>query len=200
MSSPKRIVVAITGASGAVYAVRLIDQLTLASVETHVVVSKWGRRLLADELDIEKIDAYAILGRDEPHLFLHSHQDVGDTLASGSFLTDGMIVCPCSSRTLGEMACGNGENLIARAAAVTIKESRRLIVVPREMPTGPIDLENMLRLSRAGVIICPANPGFYLRPKSIDDLVDFVVGKLLDLVGVSHDLATRWTGQPPAEG
>ncbi|MFQ5412490.1 MAG: UbiX family flavin prenyltransferase, partial [Phycisphaerae bacterium] len=113
-------------------------------------------------------------------------------LASGSFLTDGMIICPCSSHTLGEVASGLGGNLITRAAAVHMKEGRRLIVVPREMPLSQIEIGNMMRISRSGGIICPAAPGYYMMPQSIDDLVDFVAGKLCDLVGVRHSLNTRW--------
>src|SRR5262249_34968632 len=113
-------------------------------------------------------------------------------LASGSFLTDGMIICPCSSNTLGDVASGTGANLISRSAAVHLKETRRLIIVPREMPMSQIEIANMLRISQAGGILCPASPGFYMLPKSVDDLVDFVVGKLCDLVGVTHSLHTRW--------
>jgi 4-hydroxy-3-polyprenylbenzoate decarboxylase len=108
-------------------------------------------------------------------------------------------VCPCSSNTLGAIAAGTGDNLISRAAAVTLKEARRLILVPREMPLSPIEIGNMQRLSRAGVILCPASPGFYLLPKTVDDLVDFVVGKLLDLLGIAHELNVRWAGEKPAD-
>lgn len=197
MPVPKRIVVGITGASGAVYARRLVECLIEGGVTVHLVVSTWGRRLLRDELDIAEPSAEALIGRASDQLVIHAFHDVGSSLSSGSFLTDGMIICPCSSHTLGQIASGVGDSLIARAAAVTLKEARRLIVVPRETPTGRIDLQNMLRLSEAGAIICPANPGFYLRPRRIEDLVDFVVGKLLDLTGVEHALNTRWTGKAP---
>ncbi len=190
----KRIIVAITGASGAVYARRLVSCLVDADVDVHLIVSTWGKRLLHDELGITRIDAESLLGRGSDRLTVHPHQDVGDALASGSFLIDAMIICPCSSNTLGEIASGVGNALVTRAAAVTLKEARRLVVVPREMPLSAIDLRNMLKLSEAGAIICPANPGFYMMPETIDDLVDFVVGKVLDLVGVAHQLNTRWTG------
>ncbi|MBN1488309.1 MAG: UbiX family flavin prenyltransferase, partial [Phycisphaerae bacterium] len=108
-----------------------------------------------------------------------------------------MVICPCSSNTLGAIAAGLGDNLITRAAHVTLKERRRLILLHREMPLSEIDLENMLRISRAGGVICPAAPGFYMQPESVDDLVDFVVGRLLDLLHVPHNLNTRWTGQVP---
>jgi flavin prenyltransferase len=199
MHKPNRIVVGVTGASGAPYAVRLIDCLVSADVETHLIVSKWGRRLLRDELDIERVDATSLIGHQSSKLVVHPFEDVGSTLASGSFLTDGMIICPCSSHTMGEIASGMGDALISRAAAVTLKERRRLILVHREMPLSPIDLRNMLKLSESGAIICPSNPGFYLRPSSVADLVDFVVSKLLDLVGVEHSLNTRWTGETPRE-
>ncbi len=186
----------VTGASGAVYARRLIACLVEADVEVYLVVSQWGKRLILDELGISTISAETLIGHRTEQLVIHPHTDVGSLLASGSFLTDGMIICPCSSHTLGEIASGIGDNLIGRAAAVTLKECRRLILVPRETPTSQIDLRNMLRLSEAGAIICPANPGFYMHPQRIEDLVDFVVGKLLDLVDVPHQLNTRWTGEP----
>lgn len=192
MSTDKPIIVGVTGASGASYAMRLIDCLVDANVETHVIVSAWGKRLLHDELGIAKIDATSLIGRESDQLILHGHQQLGSPLSSGSFLTRGMIVCPCSSNTLGQIAGGLGDDLICRAANVTLKEGRRLIVVPREMPTSRIDLLNMLRLNESGAIICPANPGFYLLPKTVGDLVDFVVGKLLDLMDIPNRLNTRW--------
>jgi 4-hydroxy-3-polyprenylbenzoate decarboxylase len=193
----KRIVVGVTGASGALYAKRLIECLVEAGAEVHLVVSSWGRKLFLDELGIATIDADSLLDRAEERLVIHPVKALDSKLASGSFHTDGMIVCPCSSHTLGEMAAGIGDSLIARAAAVTLKEARRLIIVPREMPISRIDLLNMLRLNEAGAIICPANPGFYMLPNTVDDLVDFVVGKLLDLTGVPHQLNTRWS--PPGK-
>lgn len=191
-NSRKQIVVGVTGASGAAYARRLIECLCDADVEVHLVVTQYGRRLLRDELDIEDVSAEALLGRSCSRLTVYPYRDVGAKLASGGFRTDGMIVCPCSSNTMASLASGLAENLLDRAAAVTLKESRRLVVVPREMPMGRIDLLNALRLSEAGAIICPASPGFYMRPTKINDLVDFVVGKLLDLMDVPHELNTRW--------
>lgn len=193
----REIVVAITGASGGPYAVRLLDCLESAGVHAHVIVSPMGRQLLEDECDIRTLSVETLIGRQSDHITLYNHRDVGCRLASGSYLTDGMIVCPCSSNTLGAIASGLGDNLITRAAQVTIKEARRLVLLHREMPLSPIDLDNMQRLSRAGAILCPANPGFYLRPQTVQDLVDFVVGKLLDLFHVPHTLNTRWT-RPPA--
>lgn len=189
----KQIVLAVTGASGALYARRLLAVLTEGGAHVHLVISPYGRRLFADELGIEQPTPDALVGaKRAASVTEYPYRDVGARLASGSFLTDAMIVCPCSSNTLGDIAAGTGANLISRAAAVHLKESRRLILVPREMPVSQIDLRNMLRVSRAGGIICPASPGFYMLPKTVDDLVDFVVGKLCDLVGVTHALNTRW--------
>lgn len=191
----KRIIVGITGASGAAYSRRLVEKLCSAQVETHLVVSPHGRRLMHDELGMNEVSSQSLLGWNCPHLTLHSYRDVGSVLGSGSFVTDGMIVCPCSSNSLASMAAGLADNLLDRAVAVTLKELRRLVIVPREMPMSRIDLLNALRLSEAGAVICPASPGFYMMPQSLNDIVDFVVGKLLDLVGVPHDLNTRWANQ-----
>lgn len=191
----KRIVVGITGASGAAYARRLVQCLIAGGAEVHLICSPLGRRLLHDELGIAEPGDVALVGHETDRLTLYSHDDLACRLASGSFLTDGMIVCPASINTMGAIAAGLGDNLIARAAAVTLKERRRLILVPREMPWTAIDIGNALRISEAGGIICPASPGFYMGPQTVGDLVDFVVGKLLDLVGVEHQLDTRW-GEP----
>ena len=189
----KRIVVAVTGASGAQYAQRLVECLLAGGAEVRLIVSPLGRRLFLEEMDLHQIDAQALLGHDDSRLVMHPYGDVGDALASGSTPTEGMIICPCSSNTLAQVAAGLGDNLITRAAQVTLKERRRLVIVPREMPMSHLELENCLRLSSAGALICPAAPGFYMLPQTIGDLVDFVVGKLLDLVNVPHTLNTRWT-------
>ncbi len=137
----------------------------------------------------------SLLGQASDWITTHAHNDVGSIIASGSHHTAGMIICPCSASTLGAISSGLGENLLHRAAQVTLKEMRRLVLVYREMPMSQIDLSNALTLSRAGAVICPASPGFYMQPERIDDLVDFVVGKVLDLVGVEHRLNTRWNPQ-----
>ena len=186
------IVTAISGASGALYSQRFIQGLVAAGVNVHLIVSPWGRRLLRDELGMETIDLDALAGVTPHSVTLHNYNDVGSKLASGSFLHDGMIIVPCSSNTLAEVAHGIGDNLIARAAAVTLKERRKLIVVHREMPLSPIDVNNYKILSDAGVIVAPANPGFYLNPTTVGEVIDFVAGKLLDLVGVKHAMETRW--------
>src|SRR5688572_15547843 len=186
------IVTAITGASGALYAQRFIQGLVAAGVNVHLVVSPLGRRLLHDELGMETIDLPALAGGDHHTVTLYNYNDVGAKLASGSFLHDGMVIVPCSSNTLAKVAHGLGGDLISRAAAVTLKERRKLLICHREMPLSPIDLNNYKLLSEAGAILAPANPGFYLNPATIADLVDFVAGKLLDLLGVPHAFETRW--------
>src|SRR5687768_10463041 len=186
------VVTAITGASGALYAQRFIQGLVAGGVNVHLVVSPLGRRLLHDELGMEAVDLTALAGTPDHTVTLYNYNDVGAKLASGSFLHDGMVIVPCSSNTLAEVAHGLGDNLISRSAAVALKERRKLIVVHREMPLSPIDVNNYKALSDAGVILAPANPGFYLNPTTVGEVVDFVAGKLLDLVGVSHALDTRW--------
>src|SRR5439155_10878617 len=156
------------------------------------VVSPWGRRLLRDELGMETIDLDMLAGVTPHSVTLYNYNDVGSKLASGSFLHDGMVIVPCSSNTLAEVAHGIGNNLIARAAAVTLKERRKLILAHREMPLSPIDVNNYKVLSDAGVTLASCNPGFYLNPTSVVEVVDFVAGKLLDLGGVRHALDTRW--------
>jgi 4-hydroxy-3-polyprenylbenzoate decarboxylase len=189
------IVTAISGASGALYAQRFIHGLVAAGVNVHLVVSPWGKRLLRDELGMETLDVDSLAGTKPHTVTLYNYNDVGSKLASGSFLHDGMVIVPCSSNTLAEVAHGIGDNLIARAAAVTLKERRKLILVHREMPLSPIDVNNYKTLSDAGVILCPANPGYYLNPTTVGEVVDFVAGKLLDLVGVPHTMSTRWDPQ-----
>jgi 4-hydroxy-3-polyprenylbenzoate decarboxylase len=186
------IVTAITGASGALYAQRFIQGLVAAGVQVHLIVSPLGRRLLHDEMGMEGVDLAALAGAEQHTVTLYNYNDVGSKLASGSFLHQGMVIVPCSSNTLAEVAHGLGDNLISRAAAVTLKERRRIVLVHREMPLSPIDVNNYKVLSDAGVILASANPGFYLNPTTVGEIVDFVAGKLLDLVGVTHAMDTRW--------
>ena len=190
--SDQNIIVAVTGASGGPYALRLLDGLESAGRKIHLIVSPMGKKLLADECKVKSINAESLVGRRSSNIILHDYHDLTSPLASGSFLTYAMVICPCSSNTLGAVAAGLGDNLIYRAAHVTLKEARRLIVVYREMPVSGINIENMLRLQRAGAIICPASPGFYTQPRTIEDLVDFVAGRVLDLLGVDHSLKIRW--------
>jgi 4-hydroxy-3-polyprenylbenzoate decarboxylase len=195
--STKRFVVGITGASGAVYAQRLIELMLRAGVEVHLVVSAIGQRLLHDELGMEGVDLDALAGDDatpevRARLIQHNFRDVGAPIASGSFRHDGMIVIPCSSNSLAAIATGASQNLLHRAAHVTLKERRRLVLVHREMPLSLVDIRNMAAVTEAGAIVAPASPGFYMLPNRVEDLVDFVVGRCLDLLGVEHDLAIRW--------
>lgn len=200
----RRFVLGISGASGAAYALRLLEQLLLAGAEVHLVVSEYGRRLLFDEARITHLDFATLCptisdARAAERLVIHPNKDVGAVIASGSFLHDGMVVMPCSSTSLGAMATGSGSNLLTRAAMVTLKERRPLIVCHRESPLSLIDIENMRTLTLAGAIICPTNPGFYLNPRSIDEIIDFMVGKVLDLLKVDHNLSTRWENLTPTQ-
>jgi 4-hydroxy-3-polyprenylbenzoate decarboxylase len=193
---PKRIVIGISGASGAVYAQRVIAQLVGAGVEVHLVVSPLGQRLLHDELGMEGIDLPALAGREDHGITLHHYRDVGAPIASGSFCHDGMIIVPCSNNTLACVATGASDNLLHRAANVALKESRRLVLCHRETPLSLVEMRNMAAAAEAGAVIAPANPGWYMLPQTLDDLVDFVAGRLLDLVGVEHALHTRWEHSP----
>ncbi|MFA9479496.1 UbiX family flavin prenyltransferase [Phycisphaerales bacterium AB-hyl4] len=202
MNHPERIVVGISGASGAPYARRMVQLLLAAGVETHLVVSPLGQRLLHDELGMEGLDLAMLAGGEAggptpTGLVLHNHRDVGATIASGSFRHDGMIVVPCSSNTLAAIASGSAQNLMHRAAHVTLKERRRLVLVHREAPLSLVDIRNMQAVTEAGAIVCPASPGFYLGPQTVGDLVDFVVARGLDLLGVPHELHVRWDGKAP---
>jgi 4-hydroxy-3-polyprenylbenzoate decarboxylase len=234
--------VGISGASGAAYALRLLELLVGGGHEVHCVISEYGKRLLFDEAGVRgtgfgdlcprldpdgqpgdfahplrqtrgassdtsparggggAADAAQLVAPNRERLICHPHKDVGAVIASGSFLHDGMVVIPCSSASLGAMATGSGSNLLTRAAMVTLKERRPLIVCHRETPLSLIDIENMRTLALAGAVVCPTNPGFYLGPKRVEDLVDFMVGKVLDLLKVEHGLATRWEGRGSGGG
>ena len=171
--------------------------MLLSGAELHLVVTDYGRRLLFDEAGITHLELASLCptiadAQVAQRLVIHPNKDVGAVIASGSFLHDGMIVMPCSSTSLGAMATGSGSNLLTRAAMVTLKERRPLVVCHRETPLNLIDIENMRTLALAGAIICPTNPGFYLKPASVEEIVDFMVGKVLDLLKVEHVLRTRW--------
>jgi len=198
MTNTPPIVVGITGASGAPYAVRLLQALTAAHRPVSLIVSKYGLRLLATEAGIESMDALRDAVGIEAwasYIEVFSNDDRGAAPASGSSKTSGMIVCPCSMGTLSAIAVGSSRSLIERAADVTLKEQRKLVLVPRETPLSAIHLGNMLRLTRAGAVVMPAAPGFYHRPKEISDLVDFMVARMLDHLGVEQTLVTRWKGE-----
>ncbi|MEM3437762.1 MAG: UbiX family flavin prenyltransferase [Nitrososphaerales archaeon] len=184
-----RIVVAITGASGVIYGKRLLEILLNKNVETHLIISKGAKEIIENELLLKKEDIERLA------TYVHQINDLSSPLSSGSFITDGMVIVPCSSKTLAGIANGYSGNLILRAAEVMIKQGRKLILVPRETPISAIQLENMLKLSRIGVVILPAMPAFYHNPKSIDDLIDFIVGKILDSLNIEHNLFKRWSGR-----
>lgn len=191
------VTLAITGASGAVYAVRLLEELNAALVPVRLVVSRTGWRLLHEELDIDDEAGLRDRTGDWRQVILYSDEDRGATPASGSAASRGMVVCPCSMGTLASIAQGTTRSLIERAADVVLKERRRLILVPRETPYSQIHLENMLRLARAGAMVLPASPGFYHRPAAVDDLIDFIVGRILSQLGVDHQLGPRWQAGEP---
>ncbi len=191
------IVTAITGASGALYAQRFIQGCVQAGVNVHLVISPLGRRLLHDEMGMESPDLEALAGAKEHSVTLYNYNDVGAKIASGSFLHDGMVIVPCSSNSLNQIAHGLGDNLIARAAAVALKERRKLVIAHREMPLSPMDVTAYKLLTDAGAIVAPCNPGLYLNPTSVGEIVDFVSGKLLDLIGVRHAFDTRWNPKQP---
>ena len=184
-----RIIIGITGASGSIYGIRLIEVLKKQNqCELHAVVTKSGWQVLQYECGItreilkEKVD------------LLHDVDNIGASIASGSFKNDAMIIVPCSMKTLASIAHGISDNLLSRAADVTLKEGRPLVIVPRETPLNAIHLENMLKLARLGVKVIPACPGFYHNPQNIQDIIDMLVGKICDSIHVEHTLFERWQG------
>jgi 4-hydroxy-3-polyprenylbenzoate decarboxylase len=196
------IVFAITGASGAPYAVRLLEQLIVAKRHVQLIVSSHGLRLLQTETGIDSVNAlrhHAGAKAFDRFVTTFDDADRGAAPASGSALTSGMVVCPCSMGTLSAISTGASRSLVERAADVTLKERRRLVLVTRETPLSAIHLENMLRVTRAGALVMPAARGFYHTPKSIGDLVDFIVARVLDHLGVPHRLGPRWGGDDRAE-
>ena len=196
-----RWIVGITGASGMRYAKRFIQVLSGYVDEVHVAVSDAGFRVLREEEGIKTspghISTVQLYGEHSSNVSFHDHRDIGAACASGSSRYDGMVVIPCSMATLGAIAHGVAQNLIHRSAEVTMKEGRRLILVPRETPLTAIHLENMLKLARLGVTILPAMPGFYHQPASIDSLVDMLVMKVLDVMGIESSLVPRWREEEP---
>lgn len=193
------IVMAITGASGAPYAIRLLEQLLIAHRPVQLIVSSHGLRLLQTETDVATVqDLRAAVGAEgwDACVTLFDDADRGAPPASGSARNSGMVICPCSMGTVSAISQGTSRSLVERAADVALKERRTLILVPRETPYSVVHLENMLRLTRAGAVILPASPGFYHRPSSIGEMVDFVVARVLDHLGVEHAVGQRW-GQAP---
>ena len=197
-SSPLPIVMAITGASGAPYAVRLLEALVQTQQRVQLIVSDHGLRLLRTETEIgtvEELRARIGAAAWDASVALFDDNDRGAAPASGSARNRGMVICPCSMGTISAISQGTSRSLVERAADVALKERRTLVLVPRETPYSAIHLENMLRLTRAGAVVLPASPGFYHRPASIDELVDFVVARVLDHLGVEHALGRRWGGE-----
>ena len=184
----KRLIVGITGATGSIFGVRLLEALKAAEVETHLVLSRWGQRTVEHEpgLTFADLEARAAV--------VHGSGNMAATISSGSFRTDGMVICPCTMRTVATIAQGNGENLVHRAADVVLKERRRLVIVPRETPLSEIHLENLLKLARMGVSIVPPMPAFYNKPATLDDMVEHTIARLLDQFDIDPKYAKRWDG------
>jgi flavin prenyltransferase len=184
----RRLIVGMTGSTGAVFGIRLLEALKHSEVESHLVISKWAQRTIEHETShtVDQVRALATV--------VHSQGDMGASISSGSFITEGMVVIPCSVRTLGSIANGYGEHLVHRAADVILKERRRLVLVVRETPLSEIHLENMLKLARMGVIMLPPMPAFYNHPKTLDDVIDHIVFRVLDQFGIAAPFAKRWDG------
>jgi flavin prenyltransferase len=193
-SKPTRLIVGITGATGTIFGVRLLQMLYGSGVETHLVMSKWGQRTLAHETQ------YSI--KDVQHMATESYPigDQGAAISSGSFITLGMVIAPCSMGTLAAIAHGLGSNLIHRAADVMLKERRKLVLVVRESPLNEIHLENMLKLSRMGVVILPPMPAFYNHPQNLEDLINHTTMRILDQFDIHLDVMNRWDGVMLSEG
>ena len=191
MPEPRRVVVGISGASGAVYGVRLLQALReLGGIETHLVVSGAGWQNLRHELDLPRPAVEALAD------VVHEVTNVGARIASGSFLTEGMVVAPCSMRTLAAIAHGLGDNLLTRAADVTLKERRRLVLLARESPLHLGHLRNVVAATEMGAIVSPPVPAFYKRPRTVEDIVDHSVARALDALDIANELTTRWPGLP----
>jgi 4-hydroxy-3-polyprenylbenzoate decarboxylase len=197
------LVVAMTGASGTPYGLRLLEVLLRAGRTVHLTLSPAGAEVLEQETDRrvdladfrqEDLLGQSIAGIDSDHLRYHHHRDFRAGIASGSFLTSGMVICPCSMGTISAIAHGTSQNLVHRAAEVHLKERRKLILVPRETPLGLVQLRNLAVCAEAGAVVLPAMPAFYTRPRSLQDCVDFIVGRICDQLGVKHDLLQRWGG------
>lgn len=186
----RRLIVGLTGATGAIFGVRLLEVLRYSSdIETHLVISSWARRTIEHETQ------YTLKQVRELAAVYHNSNNMAAEISSGSFITEGMVIIPCSVRTLGSIAHGDGEHLVHRAADVVLKERRRLVLVVRESPLSELHLENMLKLARMGVSIVPPMPAFYNQPKSINDMVDHIVARVLDQFGIPVPHAKRWDGR-----
>ncbi|HEY3209970.1 MAG TPA: UbiX family flavin prenyltransferase [Actinomycetota bacterium] len=187
-----RLVIGMTGATGVVYGIRMLEVLRETPVETHLVMSLWAERTMVAETDRKPDDVRQLAD------YTWEEHDEAAPLATGSYLTDGMIVAPCSMKSLAAIANGLSETLIHRAADVTLKEHRRLLLLVRESPLSVIHLENMLKVARAGGLLVPPLPSFYARPRTIDEMIDHTVGRVLDLFGIEHGLVRRWGEKKPS--
>lgn len=185
----RRLIVGITGATGAIFGVRLLQALRAAEVETHLVLSKWGLQTIEHETGLTSPELSALA------TVVHGSGNMAATISSGSFQTDGMVIAPCTMKTLGAIAHGFGDSLVHRAADVILKERRKLVIMARETPLSEIHLENMLKLARMGVTILPPMPAFYNKPQTIDDIVDHIVARVLDQFGIDAEFAKRWDGR-----
>ncbi len=184
-----RIIVGISGATGTIYGIRFLERLRELGVESHLVLSRWGARTMLHESSHTREQVESLVHAS------YSPNDMGAAISSGSFRTDGMIVAPCSAKTLAAIAHGYGDNLLHRAADVVLKERRKLVLVVREAPLSDVHLENMLKLSRSGAVILPPVPAFYHRPATVDDIVDQTVARMLDQFGLEVPGTPRWTGE-----
>ena len=184
----RRLIVGLTGATGSILGIRLLEALKQSDVESHLVISNWARRTIEHETSytLKQVASLASV--------YHNSANMAAEISSGSFLTEGMVVIPCSMRTLGSIAHGTGENLVHRAADVVLKERRKLVLVTRESPLSELHLENMLKMARMGAMIVPPMPAFYNKPKSIDDIVSHIVARVLDQLGIAAPFAKRWDG------
>ncbi len=192
MSQNKTIVLGFSGASGAIYGRRLLDILSTLGCDVHVIATDMAKQVFEDELGVKEFSEMGLLGRPCDNISFHENDSLLSQLASGSFQADAMVICPCSSHSIASIASGLADTLLLRSAYVTLKQRRKLILVHREVPLTAIDLANMLTITNAGGIICPASPGFYTNPEDISDLVDSIVGRILDLLDVHHNLPIRW--------
>ena len=184
-----KIVIGFSGASGIIYGIRLLEILNSINIQTYLIISEWAKKNIEIETDktLEYVKSLSSVNYDNFRL--------DASVSSGSFLHDGMVIVPCSMKSLSSIANGYDDTLISRAASVTLKESRKLIIVPRETPLSRIHLENMVKLQEAGAIILPAMPGFYHKPSTIEEIIDHLVGKILDQLNIKHDLFKRWKDQ-----
>ena len=181
-----RIVVAMTGASGIIYGVRLLEELNKKGCEIFLILTENAKKILQHEMDLRQEDLIKFVSK------MYEENEMDSPLSSGSFMYDAMVIVPCSIKSMAAIANGFAANLVARAAICCLKEGRKLIVVPRETPLDIITLENMLKLRKAGVVVLPAMPAFYHKPKNVDDLVNYIVGKIMEQIGIEHTLYERW--------